>query len=191
VTSLVVQAAPGKEHWTTLQIAWSGILPPQHVPIFPSLREERFMAYQAIVAGANGLVFFGGDIAKVMRPIDETHGWNWTFWHTVLKPLVQELSSTAVGPALLAPASATTVTADATDVQVVTREAGGFLYVIAVRRSPTKNGPVVFSGMPTGIGGGQALFEYADQQFRTVKVTARKFTDPFAPHDARVYRFPL
>ncbi len=65
VTDLVVQAAPGKQHWTTLQIAWSGVLPPAHVPIFPNAHQERFMAYQAIVAGATGLVFFGGDITQV------------------------------------------------------------------------------------------------------------------------------
>src|SRR5213080_1238015 len=93
VTELVVRAAPGKDHWTTLQIAWSGMLPPKHVPIFPNLHQERFMAYQAIVAGAGGLVFFGGDITKVMNPTDAESGWNWRFWHTVLKPLVQELNS--------------------------------------------------------------------------------------------------
>ena len=36
VTALVVQAAPGKDHWTTLQVAWSGVLPAEHVPIFPT-----------------------------------------------------------------------------------------------------------------------------------------------------------
>ena len=82
-----------------MQIAWSGVLPPDHVPIFPTLRQERFMAYQAIIAGARGLVFFGGDITKAMNPEDAASGWNWTFWHTVLKPVVQELSSDSVGPA--------------------------------------------------------------------------------------------
>ena len=151
VTAIVVQAAPGKEHWTTLQIAWSGVLPPAHVPIFPNLHQERFMAYQAIVAGARGLVFFGGDITKVMSPADAASGWNWTFWHTVLKHVVQELNSTAVGPALVAPPAAVTVKADAADVRVVAREADGFLYLIAVRRSPTAHGPVRFSGLPAGI----------------------------------------
>jgi hypothetical protein len=188
VTDLVVQSAPGKEHWTTLQIAYSGILPPK-VPIFPTLREERFMAYQAIVAGARGLVFFGGDLVPVMRPVDAAAGWNWTFWHTVLKPLVQELSSTAVGPALLAPDASVTVKSNKADVALVARESEDFLYVIAVRRSPTENGSVRFSGLPPAIGSGQALFEYEDEQFRTVNVSSGAFTDPFGPFDARVYRF--
>jgi hypothetical protein len=191
VTALVVQAAPDKDHWTTLQIAWSGMLPPKHVPIFPSLHQERFMAYQAIVAGAKGLVFFGGDIPNALSPADAQSGWNWTFWHTVLKHVIQELSSTAVGPALVAPPAPFTVTTNATDVRVAAREAGGFLYLICVRRSPTVHGPVRFSGLPTGIKYGQALFEYDGKDFRTVVLSRGAFTDPFAPHDARVYRFRL
>jgi hypothetical protein len=109
----------------------------------------------------------------------------------VLKHVVQELSSTAVGPALAAPAAALTVRADAPDVKFVARQSGGFLYLITVRRSPTKNGPVRFSGLPTGIKYGQALFEYDGKDFRTVVLSRGAFTDPFAPHDARVYRFRL
>ena len=184
-----MQAAPDKERWTTLQVAWSGILPPKHVPIFPDLRQERFMAYQAIVAGADGLVFFGGDLTKAMSPTDAASGWNWTFWHTVLKHVIHELNSTAVGPALVAPGAAVMVKASASDVQLVAREADGFLYLITVRRSPTANGPVRFTGLPTGIKYGQALFEYDGKDFRTVVLTRGAFTDPFAPHDARVYRF--
>jgi hypothetical protein len=191
VTAIVVSASPGKEHWTTLQIAWSGILPPGHVPIFPNLQQERFMAYHAIVAGARGLVFFGGDLTQVMSPADAASGWNWTFWHTVLKHVVQELSSTAVGPALTAPVAAVTVKPDAADVRLVAREAGGFLYLITVRRSPTVHGPVRFSGLPTRIKEGQVLFEYDNADFRTVEVAGGMFTDPFAPHDVHVYRFPL
>ena len=191
VTGVVAEATPGKEHWTTLQIAWSGMLPPDHVPIFPTLRQERFMAYQAIIAGANGLVFFGGDIIRAMSPEDAATGWNWTFWRTVLKPVVQELNSDSVGPALVAPPAAATVKANAADVSLVARQAGGFLYVIAVRRNPRANGPVRFTGLPQGIKFGAAMFEYDGKDFRTFRVSNGAFTDPFAPHDARVYRFRL
>ena len=191
VTEIVAEAAPGKEHWTTLQIAWSGVLPPDHVPIFPTLRQERFMAYQAIIAGARGLVFFGGDITKVMSPEDATAGWNWTFWHTVLKPVLQELNSDSVGPALVARPATVTVKANAADVRLVARRAGGFLYLITARQSPTANGPVRFSGLPSGVKFGAAMFEYDGKDFRTFVVNRGAFTDPFAPHDARVYRFRL
>ena len=191
VTEIVAEAAPGKEHWTTLQIAWSGMLPPDHVPIFPTLRQERFMAYQAIIAGARGLVFFGGDITEAMSPEDAATGWNWTFWHTVLKPVVKELSSDSVGPALVAPPAAVTVKANAADVRLVARQAGAFVYLITVRQSPTANGPVRFSGLPSGIKFGAAMFEYDGKDFRTFVVNRGAFTEPFAPHDARVYRFRL
>jgi hypothetical protein len=188
VTRKMRTAANGKPVWMTLQIAWSGVLPPGHVPRFPTLLEERFMAYQAIVAGARGLAFFGGHLLQVMRPADEQSGWNWTFWETVLRPLVAELTSTAVAPALVAPAAARTVRADATDVGVVTRRAGDFLYVIAVRRAQLTS-EVRFSGLPGSDHQGEVLFEYANGSFRPVAVANGSFRDWLGPHDARVYRF--
>ena len=190
VTRTLRAAAGSKPVWTTLQIAWSGVTKPGTVPRFPTLHEERFMAYQAIVAGARGLAFFGGQLPQVMRPADARAGWNWTFWQEVLEPLLTELSSTAVGPALLAPAAKAQVKATAADVELSTRAAGRFLYVIAVRRGGATN-QVTFSGLPPSVGGGQALFEYVDREFRTVTVRGGAFRDWFGPHDARVYRFRL
>ena len=61
------------------------------------------MAYEAIVNGARGLVFFGGHLTQVCTPADAKAGWNWTFWNRVLRPLVVELNSPEIRPALLAP----------------------------------------------------------------------------------------
>jgi hypothetical protein len=36
--------------------------------------QQRFMAYQAIEAGARGLVFFGGDLTEAMSPADAASG---------------------------------------------------------------------------------------------------------------------
>jgi beta-phosphoglucomutase-like phosphatase (HAD superfamily) len=211
VTRKMVAAANGKPVWMTLQIAWSGVIPshddPDRVPRFPSLHDLRFMSYQAIIAGARGLAFFGGDYTQVMAPRDAVTGWNWTFWHLVLRPLLEELSSGATLPALLAPAAKTTITSSVTDVEVVTRRAGTMLYVIAVRRSATKTDQVHFSGLPhrddgTPLSAGEVVSEYAQdppsppvqaskQKFRYVKVANVGFTDWLGPHDARVYRFHL
>ena len=188
VARKMAQAAHGKPVWMTLQIAWSGVLPPQHVPRFPTLLDARFMAYQAAVAGARGLAFFGGHLTQVMRPADAQSGWNWAYWERVLKPLVTELSSTAVSPALLAPAAGVTVTASAADIDLVTRQADGVLYVIAVRRGGSTS-QVTFSGLPAGIGRGEVLFEYTQSRFRQVAVSGSSFRDWFGPHDAHVYRF--
>jgi hypothetical protein len=210
VTRKMVAAARGKPVWMTLQIAWSGVLPnqthPDTVPRFPTLRDERFMAYQAIVNGARGLVFFGGHLTQVMRPRDALLGWNWTFWDLVLRPLVTELTSTATRPALVAPDAPAAVRTTAKGVELATRQDQNSLYVIAVKREgPTSR--VQFTGLPrkrdrTPISGGQVLFEYAQdplpppvrpdkQAFRSVRVANGGFQDWFGPHDAHVYRFNL
>lgn len=208
VTRKMVGAAGRKPVWMTLQIAWSGVVAsdqhPANVPRFPTLAQERFMAYQAIVNGARGLAFFGGHLTQVMRPVDAQTGWNWTFWERVLQPLFEELTSSSVAPALVAPDASRAVKASAMDVEVLTREDGDFLYVIAVRRG-SGTSRVGFSGLPRRrngqpIGGGEVLFEYVQeplpppvdpgrQTFRTVGVVRNGFRDWFAQHDARVYRF--
>jgi hypothetical protein len=211
VTRKMVTAAGGKPVWMTLQIAWSGVLPnqahPDHVPRFPSNLDERFMVYQAIVAGARGLVFFGGNFTQVMRPRDARTGWNWSFWNTVLRPIVTELVSTALAPALVAPDAANQVTANANDVDVVTRRDGTNVYVLAVRRSATTTSKVTFAGVPRRSGGahvtaGEVLFEYVQrplsppvdptkQAFRLIRVANDGFDDWFGPHDVHAYRFDV
>jgi hypothetical protein len=207
ITSKLKQVAGPKPVWMTLQIAWSGITPSPgkpNIPRFPTALEERFMAYQAIVHGARGLFFFGGNITQVMRPIDARTGWNWTFWQLVLKPLLLELTSPSVQPALLAPESSAKVTASASDIDVATRQTAEFLYVIAVRCGGSTS-RVGFTGLPKrhdgqAIGGGEVLFEYQQvpptsppdptkQAFRPIAVSGGGFRDWFGPHDTHVYRF--
>ena len=197
ITRKMVRAAGGKPVWMTLQIAWSGVIAsdrhPGNIPRFPNLGQERFMAYQAIANGARGLSFFGGHLTQIARPADAHAGWNWTFWERVLRPLLGELTSSAVAPALVAPDARRAVKASTKAVELVTREAGNFLYVIAVRRG-SGTSRVSFSGLPRRrdgkpITGGEVLFEYEHDAFRTVRVADSRFRDWFAQHDARVYRF--
>ena len=205
VTKKMIQAAGPKPVWMTLQIAWSGVVTsqknPRHVPRFPTLQQERFMAYQAIVNGARGLVFFGGHLTQVAAPADAAAGWNWTFWERVLRPLVNELSSAELAPVLTAPNAKPAVKASVPGVEVVARETGGALTVIAVRRGGTVS-RVTFTGLPKRVSSGRVLFEYvqepppppiqaAHQVFRPVDVASGSFTDWFAPHDVHIYRFQL
>ena len=209
VTRKMVRAAGGKPVWMTLQIAWSGTVTsarkPNVVPRFPTLHELRFMAYQAIACGARGLMFFGGHLTQVTRPVDAGAGWNWTFWEQTLRPLLEELSSTAVAPALVAPAGPP-VKSSAQDLDLVTRRDGRFLYLIAARRGGATS-RVGFTGLPkkldgSPLRGGQVLFEYVQepppppigagrQSFRSVSVANGGFRDWFGPHDVHVYRFEL
>ena len=169
------------------------------------------MAYQAIASGARGLMFFGGHLTHNVRPRDAQAGWNWRFWELVLRPLLIELTSTAVNPILVSPNAPASVAATASDVELVTRQDDRFVYVIALRRGAltTQGAPttqVTFSGLPpkrdgSAIADGQVLFEYVqdplppplggEQVFRSVAVTNGTFRDWFGPHDVHVYRFGI
>lgn len=205
------RAAGPKPFWMTLQIAWSGVIPtkdnPRTVPRFPSLTQERFMAYEAIVNGARGLTFFGGHLTEVMTPGDAAAGWNWTFWRRTLRPVVSELASVDLHPALVAENARAQVTTRPRnpDIELVTRRTPSHLYVIAVRTGGAVS-LVDFAGLPrkrngTALTKGEVLFEYIQQPLpppvngsqkrRPVAVENGAFRDWFAPHDAHVYRFAL
>ena len=189
MTTIVKRATRRNGIWTTLQIAWSGVLPP-HPLVFPTLQQARFMAYDAIIAGARGLVFFGGHLKQAMNPADRERGWNWTYWEHVQRPLLVELTDGPHMQALTAPVAALSIRADAPDIVLSAREAGGFLYLIAARTSPSVTSEVRFSGLPPGLGQGVVL-AHPGNPARKVTADGGAFTDPspFGPHNARVYRF--
>jgi hypothetical protein len=192
MTRLIVAATRRKAIWTTLQIAWSGVFPP-HPIVFPTFEQARFMAYDAIVAGARGLFFFGGQFKQVMNAADRSHGWNWTYWRNVQRPLVEELSDAEHTAALTAPVAAHAIGADAADIATSTRQGSEHVYLIAVRRSGTASSHVRFHGLPAAIRGGTVLAHPGGNPARSVTVANGAFTDPspYRPHNARVYRFPL
>ena len=83
----------------------------------------------------------------------------------------------------------------AADIKLAVREAGGFVYLIAVRRNPTVTGPsqVQFKGLPAGITGGTVLGHGASNPPIQFSVESGAFTDlhAFAPYNSRVYKFPV
>jgi hypothetical protein len=127
-----------------------------------------------------------------MNAADRKRGWNWTYWEHVQRPLLVELSDAPHTAALLAPRASARVTASAQDVAVSARRHGNVFNVIAVRKSAKITGTVRFSGLPRSATDGTVLAHPGNP---ARKVTARNgsFTDPapFAPHNARVYRFVL
>src|SRR5262249_44154075 len=134
---------------------------------------------------------FGGHLKGAMNTADKARGWNWTYWNHVQRPLLEELSDPDHRRALLAPRAQRTVTANAPDIALSARAAAGFLYLIVVRKSPTVSGRVHFSGLPAGVDHGTVLAHPEGNPARPVTVRNGGFTDPspFAPHNARVYRF--
>lgn len=192
VTSIVREATRRKGIWTTLQIAWSGVFPP-HPVVFPTLQQARFMAYDAVIAGARGLFFFGGQFTQVMSPADRRLGWNWAYWKAVQRPLLEELTDAAHTAALTAPNAPHPIRSSQADIALSARATARELYLIAARKSATKTGKVRFSGLPTSISGGTVLAHPEGNPAREVLVEGGAFTDPspYHPHNARVYRFKL
>ena len=197
MTTIIAQATQRKGIWTTLQIAWSGVEPSKgHKLVFPMLAQARFMAYDAIITGARGLFFFGGHITDTLSGADKAAGWNWTYWKNVQRPVVVELTDVDHKAVLVAPIAPFTVKANAPDIALSTREADGFVYLIAVRRNATATGAaqVQFTGLPKSITEGTVLgHQGASNPARPFSVETGAFTDlaAFAPHNSRVYKFPL
>jgi hypothetical protein len=78
------------------------------------------------------------------------------------------------------------------DIAVSARATAAFLYLIAIRKSPTATGRVHFQGLPTAIIQGTVLAHPGGNPARNISVAQGAFTDPspYEPHNARVYRFP-
>jgi hypothetical protein len=189
MTTIIAQATQRNGIWTTLQIAWSGVEPPNPI-VFPTLPQARFMAYDAIIAGARGLFFFGGHLTSVMNAADRENGWNWSYWQDVQHPLLIELTDADHTAALTAATSELDISADADDIALSARESNGTLYLIAVRTDATATSPVRFAGLPGDISDGVVLAHPSNPE-RPIQVADAAFTDPdpYRPHNARVYRF--
>jgi hypothetical protein len=177
--------APDKTFWMTLQIAWSGVIKPGKTLRFPTFPEERYMSYQAIIKGARGLVYFGGDLPTSLNERDRALGWNWTFYTRVLKPVLAELNpSSPLYPALTVQDSKLPVRVEGDGVEFAVREAGDHVFVIAAKRE----GATVqakFTGLPAAVKRGSVVYEDP----RTVAPADGAFTDWFGPNEVHVYRF--
>ncbi len=188
-TRALSQVANGeKQYWLIEQIAFSGTTPPAKILVFPTFTQSRYMAYQAIVNGARGLLFYGGNIAATLNAQDAPYGWNWTFWTNVLKAVVLELGDhSLLAEALVAPESTLPITFSGTadpDLEFCVREVPPYIYLLACKRETTIVN-VTFSGLPVWVSAGDVLYESP----RTVTVQSGQFTDSFAPLDVHVYRF--
>jgi hypothetical protein len=106
-TRMMKEVAGEKPFWMTLQIAFSGVVKPGRTLRFPTFPDQRFMAYEAIINGARGLVYFGGGLPQTLNDRDKPLGFNWTYFDRVMRPLFEEVGpKSPILPALLAPDSA-------------------------------------------------------------------------------------
>ena len=186
-TAAIAAVTPSAPVWTTLQICASGSHDPSTGTfVLPTLQQERYMAYDAILNGARALAFYGGNIAGCWSQTDAQYGWNWTFWQSVLKPLVQELSaSSPIAPALVSEATSEPVTTNDPTTEAVLRQGTSVddLWLIAAR-SGIGTAEVTFSGLPSWVTTGSVYTED-----RTVSAAAGSFGDAFGQWDVHVYHF--
>jgi hypothetical protein len=186
-TARLASVSPGEPVSTTLQICSSGSNDPDTgVFVLPTPQQERYMAYDAIANGANQLIFFGGDIPGCWSQRDREYGWNWSFWETVLKPLVQELSaSSPIAPALVNAGSSMPVTTNDSSTEAVLRQGTSVddIWLIAAR-SGTGTETVRFSGLPSWVHAGAVYKEK-----RRVLARRGSFRDGFDQWDVHVYHF--
>jgi len=185
-TMFIKEVAQGRPIWMILQICWSGVGRPGKTLRFPTFAQERFMTYQALIKGARGLVYFGGNLTNCMNERDGRLGWNWTFWQRVLRPVLEEVGEgSPLYPALLEGDSKLPIKlTGADDVEYCVREVGRDIYILACKREG-ETVKVNFSGLPDWVTLGEVMYEAP----RKVKVEAGEFSDWFAPFDVHVYLF--
>jgi Ca2+-binding RTX toxin-like protein len=184
-TSTIASITPAHAVWTTLQVCASGSYNTSGTYVLPTFAQERYMAYDAIVNGARSLAFYGGNIAGCWNATDRQYGWNWTFWSTVLKPLLSELNAASpLAPTLVNADTTRTLTTSDGSTQAISRAGSGTdLWVIAAR-SGTGSASVTVSGVPASISSGTVYTEN-----RSIPVVNGSFTDDFAQWGVHVYRF--
>lgn len=186
-TKIIAEATEHKKPlMMILQICWSGVTKPGKTLRFPTLAEERYMTYQAIINGAHGLVYFGGNVRACWNDQDTAYGWNWSFYERALRPVLDELRpDSPLYPALIAPNSSLPLRAEGVSgLEYTTRESGDFIYVMAAKREGDTV-EAAFTGLPPNVTHGDVLFEAP----RTITVQAGRFTDWFGPNEVHVYRF--
>jgi hypothetical protein len=186
-TASLASVTPFGPVWTTLQICASGSFDKTTGQfVVPTLQQERYMAYDAILNGAKALTFFGGNNANCFSGSDSQYGWNWSFWQSVLKPLVQQLSATSpLAPALVNSARAPRITTAGSGTEVSLRQGTSVddLWLIAARTG-AGSATVTFRGLPSWA---HRAGVYTEN--RTVTAAKGAVSDHFNQWDVHVYHF--
>ena len=187
-TSTIAAATPNHAVWTSLQVCASGSYNASGTYVLPTLLQERYMVYDAIINGARSLAFYGGNNPNCWNSADTTYGWSWTFWNDVLKGLIQEINAQSpLAPALVDPGSTQTLNANDSTTEAISRQGSTptDLWVIA-SRSGSGSQPVTISGLPSNITTGTVYTEN-----RSISVDHGSFTDTFGQWGVHVYRFNI
>ena len=184
-TSTIASVTPSRAVWTTLQVCASGSYDSSGNFVLPTFAQERYMLYDAILNGARSVAFYGGNNPNCWSASDTQYEWNWSFWSSVLKPLLGEINSLSpLAPALVNPATTQTLTANDATTQAISRQGNaGDLWVIAARHGPG-TARVTIGSLPATVSTGTVYTEG-----RSIAVSNGSFTDDFAQWGVHVYHF--
>jgi hypothetical protein len=157
--------------------AWDNEQNPDN-PLYPTYEETRFMAYNAIIHGAKGILYWG----TYSMPQPSEH------WDN-LKKVARELGD--LHDVLASPTIPHNVSIDYQEmgfsidsgVEVLVKEHQGTTYMLAAN---TTVGPakVTFSDLPSPTDSLNVLFED-----RSIDISSKAFKDSFEPYAVHVYRF--
>jgi hypothetical protein len=173
---------PDHSVWTTLQICPNASFDRQGHFVLPTILQERYMIYDAIINGARGLGFFGGGNPHCWNHAERSYGWNWTFWNHTLEPLLREINARSpLAPALTNPASTRHLATNDSTTQAISRS-GGTLWVIAARYGPGKR-TVSITGLPPNITSATVYTEH-----RRIRIHNHQLTDRFHQWQVHVYQ---
>jgi hypothetical protein len=183
-TAAVASVSPLQPVWTTIQICAGGSY--DHVTgefVLPTYQQERYMAYDAILNGAKSLTFYGGNNAPCFSGTDSQYGWNWSFWQSVLKPLIQQVSaSSPIAPALVNGATTPKITTGpGMEAMLLQGTSPDDLWLIAARNGSGAR-YVRITGLP-----GWAHNASVYTENRTVTASHGMLRDRFAQWDVHVY----
>ena len=176
-----------KAFTTTLQICFDGSDDPRGSGryVLPTTRQERYMIYDAILNGARGLIFYGGELRHCMTDADKRRGWNWTFWRRVLRGLVREFGvRSPLHAALLRPETTTRLRTSHARTRAISRRVGANeLWVLATHMGP-RAATVTLGGLPLWARNGRVYPSGA-----AISARAGRLRHQFPGWGVRVYRF--
>jgi hypothetical protein len=187
-TEKIASVTPHQVVMTTLAICFAGSADRAGSGAFvlPTLRQARYMAYDAIMNGARALNFYGGHVRSCHAQQDGGLEWNWTYWANVLRPLLAEIGRRSrLYPVLLAPGSTLAVRSSDLQTPVIARRVGREVWLIAARWG-RGSARVRFSGLPRSLASRGWVYREGGRQ---VVARGGAFTDRFSRWDVHVYRF--
>jgi hypothetical protein len=180
-TRTIASVTPNHATWTTLEICPRDTFDGLGHFRLPTPLQERYMIYDAIINGARGLGFFGGDNPHCWSRPDHRYGWNWAFWNNTLEPLLSEINtSSPLSPALTDPDSTRRLATNDATTQAISRTTHGIWVIAAHNGHETKT--IRISGLPTNLPTATVYTEH-----RRIHLNHGQLTDRFHQWQVHIY----